>query len=65
MSSLETGRAHERLLISGCRYRVMIKPRQACNCRGTVTARRRNEAGGIYDDKPLETLSGDESRNPA
>ncbi|HEY3272668.1 MAG TPA: hypothetical protein VGJ92_02840 [Methanocella sp.] len=64
MSSLETGRAHGRLK-KGCNYRIRIKPRQACNCRGTRIPRHRNEAGGIYDDDPLTALSEGELQNQA
>ncbi len=65
MSSLETGRARERELISGCHFRARIKPRQACNCRGVTISRHRNESGGIYDDDPLTAFLEDESQNQA
>jgi hypothetical protein len=64
MSSLETGRAHERELISGCHFRARIKPRQACSCRGVTISRVRNESGGIYDD-PLTTSTEDETQDQA
>ena len=65
MSSLETGRAHERLLMAGCHYRARIKPRQKCSCRDAARPGHRNEAGGIYDDDPLKALAEDQSQNPA
>ncbi len=64
MSSLETGRAHERELISVCHFRARIKPRQACNCRGVTMSRHRNESGGIYDD-PLTALADEETQGQA